>query len=211
MMIRLTVLMCSTMFALPLTANALPTPVPAPSEVADPGVAKGPERKSPMVRNLDTEMRRSGKVAVPDLSRGERIVLADAHAARAEAKVDTVSAASPQKAATWLSVREDPTLSVQYGDAFSATVGECRFKVAQDLGVSPADIVAGVVTFRWTIEPSGRVRDATMVAESPTNEALMVCAQHVVVSRVLLNAVDKPLALVWTYTFRKIVPSVEAQ
>jgi hypothetical protein len=211
MMIRLTVLMCSTMFALPLTATAK-TPAPAADGVADASVAKGPGlRKTLMLRDLDAEMLRSGKVAVPDVhGPGGRIVMAASTSQRAEAKVDTVSAASPQKVATWLLLRDDPTLSVQYGDAFTAAVGECRFKIAQQLGVSPVDILAGVVTFRWTIEPSGRVRGVSTVADSPTDEALMVCAQHVVIRRVLLNAVDKPLALEWTYAFRKLAPSTES-
>jgi hypothetical protein len=161
-----------------------------------------------MLRELDTEMRRSGKVAVPDM-RGQGVVGATSPSQRTEAKVDTVSAASPEKSPTWLLVRDDPTLNVQYGDAFSATVSKCRYTVADQLGVSPAAVVAGVVTFRWTIEPSGRVRDASMVAESPTNAALMACAQRLVIGKVLLNAVTKPLALEWTYAFRRLAPSTE--
>jgi hypothetical protein len=207
MMIRSTVFLCSTLFALPLVALATPRSQSAVHADVDPGAAKGSDpRKTPLLADLDAEMHRTGKIAVPDL-RGEPIPTV-ATSQPPEAAVDSVSAASPQKPATWVSVRDNPTLDAQYGPAFAASVGACRFVVAQQLGVSAVDVEAGIVTFRWTIDPSGRVRVASMVAESPTNEAVMVCAKRVVVSRVLLNAVDKPLALEWTYAFRKIAVPV---
>jgi hypothetical protein len=218
MTIRATALVFSTIFGLPMMAAATqtPTPPPAPAAhaiaVAGDLVAQGPpSRKTLMLRDLDTEMHRSGRVAEPAIGGlSDRITVATL-TPRPETKVDSISAASPQKAASWLSLRDDPTLSVQYGEAFSATVGVCRFEVAEQLGVTAVDIEAGVVTFRWIIEPSGLVRDASVLAESPTNEAVMACAKRIVVGRVLLNPVDKPLALEWTYTFHKIPPPAGTQ
>jgi hypothetical protein len=218
MTVRSTALVFSTIFGLPMTAAATQTPAPPPapvghaSAVAGDLVAQGPlSRKTLMLRELDTEMRRSGRVAEPAMrGQADRIVVTEL-TPRAETKVDSISAASPQKAPTWLSLRDDPTLSAQYGEAFSATVGVCRYEVAQQLGVTAVDIEAGVVTFRWTIEPSGLVRDASVLAESPTNDAVIACAKRIVVGRVLLNAVDKPLALEWTYTFHKIPPPAGVQ
>lgn len=210
MILRSTVLLSSALFTFPMVARGTSLAPVAPAvPVPDDGVAKSAElRKTFMLRDLDIEMRRSGRVAVPDM-RGQGIVGAPSSSQRPEAKVHTVSAGSPEKPLNWHPVRDDFTLNVQYGDAFSAAVGKCRYTVADQLGVSAADVEAGVVTFRWTIEPSGRVRDASMVSESPTNPALMACAQRLVIGKVLLNAVTKPLALEWTYAFRKLTPSTE--
>jgi hypothetical protein len=208
MKIPATLCLCSTMLALPLAAFATPGAPQAAHRSAgsevEPQVAPP---KSVMLRNLDDEMDRTGRVARPALTGAAEVPLAQTGMAR-ETKVDSISVASPTKAPVWRLLRDDPTLDVQYGEAFVASVAACRFIVARELGVSPVDVEAGVVTFRWTIEPSGGVRDGVAIADSPTNEAVTACARRVVFGRVLLNPVAKPLPLEWTYSFHKIAARV---
>jgi len=199
----------STMLTLPMSALATPAGSTDHAARALAGPAGG---QGVVYRELD--LYRTGKVAVPDLrSQGEvrevrelreLIVRADAMPDPPELRVDKVSAASPAKPFTWLRIADDPTLALQYGEAFAATVGACRFKVASDLGVRAANVEAGTVTFRWTVDPSGRARDVSTIVDSPTDGAVTECATRVVVSQKLLNPVQRPLALEWTYSFRRL-------
>jgi hypothetical protein len=188
----------STLLALPLAATASPAPQPSPVGV------------KPTLPTLQAEMHRTGQVGVPDLhSDGKGILVAAPTAQRPETRVRSIVATSSSKTSKWALLRDDPTLDIQYGRAFTASVERCRFDVARREGVNPAEIAAGTVTLRWTIEPSGRVRDVFAVASSPTDEGVTDCAKRMVASRVLLNPVAKPLALELTYTFRKISASTD--
>jgi hypothetical protein len=158
-----------------------------------------------MARNLEAELNRTGQVAVPDLrGDGKGIRGTPSIADRPEARVRFVPSGPRKATVARISLRDDPTLSSQYGGAFTTLVEGCRFDVARRRGVTPGEIAAGVVTVRWTIEPSGRVRDLSAIARSPTDSAVTSCTKLVIAGRALLNPVEEPLALEWTYAFRKI-------
>jgi hypothetical protein len=158
-----------------------------------------------MAGNIEAELNRTGQVAVPALHPdGKGIPGAAATADRPETRVRLVPLESRKRTPRRISLRDDPSLSSQYGVAFAALVEGCRFDVARRRGVTPGEIPAGVVTVRWTIEPSGRVRDLSAIARSPTDAAVSSCAMQVVAGRALLNPVEAPLALEWTYAFRRI-------
>ena len=194
MTIHPTLLTLSTVLALALAAPATAT-----------AQSKGPAAGGFLSRNQEAELHRTGQVALPDLHGEENgIPVGVAIGQRAETRVPSVSAARPGKTSTRISLRDNPTLSFQYGKAFTASVEECRFDVARRAGIAPAQIVAGLITLRWTIEPSGYVRDVSAITSSPTDPAVTACVKRLVAGRALLNPVEKPLALEWTYAFRKI-------
>jgi hypothetical protein len=159
----------------------------------------------PGLRNLDAELHRTGEVAVPATPvEGNGILDSASIAAPPETRVRSLMVSPPEAAPTRISLRDDPLLDSLYGSAFATSLEACRVDVARQLRVSPAEVAAGIVTLRWTLEPSGRVRDVSVVAQSPTDGAVMACANVVVASRVLLSPVERPVALEWTYAFRTI-------
>ncbi len=58
-------------------------------------------------------------------------------------------------------------------------VANCRIEVARRRRVAPAHISAGTVVLRFTIEPSGRVRDAEAVSADHTDLEVAACAKRV--------------------------------
>jgi len=204
-MIRSTVFVFSTAFVLTLAATAMAQPLAPDMASTDSAVRRSDLADAPTLRNLDAELHGTGRVAVPDVGvEGNGILGAASIAERPETRVRSFLVSPTKKALTRISLRDDPLLDFQYGNAFAISLEACRFDLARQLGVTPAEIAAGIVTLRWTVEPSGRVRDVSVVAWSPTDEAVTACANLVVVRRVLPNPVERPVALEWTYAFRKI-------
>jgi hypothetical protein len=160
----------------------------------------------PMVLGLEADLlHRTGRVAVSGLSgKGEGIVGAASIAQRSETRVQSGPGAAPPKALVRISLRDDRDLAFQYGSAFTASVERCRLDVARRLGVALGEVAAGTLTLHWTLEPSGRVQDVSVFAWSPTDEGVMACAEMVVASRSLPSMVHAPVALEWTYAFRKL-------
>jgi hypothetical protein len=206
MTIRSSVLTFSMVVGLAVAAGGTPMAKPGATGSA----MKNPDlRRAPLLRKLDAEMRRTGRVAVPDLHGTEPgIPVSASIAKRPETRVRMTPVAPPPMTPQRISLRDDPTLDFQYGRAFAESVEECRLDVARHLGVTPTEILAGAVTLRWTIEPSGQIRDVSAVASSPTDGAVLTCARRVVTTWVLLTSVEKAVALEWTYTFRNfsVVP-----
>jgi hypothetical protein len=58
-------------------------------------------------------------------------------------------------------------------------VANCRIEVARRRRVALAQVSAGTVLLRFTIEPSGRVRDAEAVSADHTDLAVAACAKRV--------------------------------
>jgi len=58
-------------------------------------------------------------------------------------------------------------------------VANCRIEVARRRRVAPAQVAAGNVVLRFTIEPSGRVRDAEAVSAVNTDLEVAACAKRV--------------------------------
>lgn len=199
MTIRSSVWTFSMVVGLAMAAGGTPMAKPAATGSA----MKNPDlRRAPMLRKLDAEMRRNGRVAVPDLHGTGPGILVSPLIARPETRVRMTPVAPPPMTPERISLRDDPTLDSQYGRGFVESVEECRLDVARHLGVAPTEILAGAVTLRWTIEPSGQIRDVSAVASSPTDGAVLNCARRVVSTWVLLTSVEKAVALEWTYTFR---------
>ncbi len=59
-------------------------------------------------------------------------------------------------------------------------VANCRIEVARRRRVAPAQVAAGTVVLRFTVEPSGRVRDAEAVSAVNTDLDVAACAKRVV-------------------------------
>jgi len=58
-------------------------------------------------------------------------------------------------------------------------VANCRIEVARRRRVAPAHVSAGTVVLRFTVEPSGRVRDAEAVWADNTDLDVAACAKRV--------------------------------
>ncbi|HXJ20168.1 MAG TPA: hypothetical protein VMT03_08035 [Polyangia bacterium] len=58
-------------------------------------------------------------------------------------------------------------------------VANCRVEVARRRQVLPARLAAGTVRLRFTVEMSGRVRDAEAVSQTDTDLELAACAKRV--------------------------------
>jgi hypothetical protein len=169
--------------------------------VATPVLAQAPTRAP----TVDAEMRRTGQVGTPDLH-GERTTIhrPGSTGQRTESTVRFVPSEPAEKTMARINLSEDPLLSAQYGEKFVAEVEKCRFRVARRWGTTPAKIVAGTITVRWTLEPSGNVRDVTATPTTSTNKEVMACARSVVAGWSILNPVKKVQAVEWTHTFTKI-------
>jgi outer membrane biosynthesis protein TonB len=70
-------------------------------------------------------------------------------------------------------------LSEQEYQQTDVAVGNCRVEVARRRQVAPAHVAAGTVLLRFTVETSGRVRDAEAVSETNTDLELAACAKRV--------------------------------
>jgi hypothetical protein len=58
-------------------------------------------------------------------------------------------------------------------------VTACRVEVARRRRITPVKVAARAVTIRFTIEPSGRVRDAEALAAAGTDLEVAACAKRV--------------------------------
>jgi outer membrane biosynthesis protein TonB len=78
-------------------------------------------------------------------------------------------------------------------------VAACRVEVARRRQVPPAKVDAGTVTVRFTVEPTGRVRDAEAVSASETDPEVAACAKRVLSEWVFARHVGKPVTVQRTY------------
>jgi hypothetical protein len=70
-------------------------------------------------------------------------------------------------------------LSEQEYRQTDVAVGNCRVEVARRRQVAPARLAAGTVLLRFTVETSGRVRNAEAVSETNTDLEVAACAKRV--------------------------------
>jgi hypothetical protein len=78
----------------------------------------------------------------------------------------------------------------------------CRIEVARRRHVAPARVAAETVTLRWTVEPSGRVRDAEAVTAGNTDLEVAACAKRVITEWVFAKPTGgAPVTVEWTYRF----------
>jgi len=78
---------------------------------------------------------------------------------------------------------------------------QCRIEVARRRRLAPARVAAKSVTLRWTIEPSGRVRDAEALLAPQTDTEVAACAKRVITEWVFAKQPAGPQTIEWTYTF----------
>jgi hypothetical protein len=80
-----------------------------------------------------------------------------------------------------------------------ARVTACRVEVARRRQVPPAKVAAGTVTVRFTVEPSGHVRDAEAISASETDLEVSACAKRVLSEWVFAKHAGKPITVQRTY------------
>jgi hypothetical protein len=80
-------------------------------------------------------------------------------------------------------------------------VQECRIEVARRRRVAPARVSAAAVTVRWTIEATGRVRDAEAIAAPGTDLEVAACAKRVLSESVFARPGSAAVTMQRTYKF----------
>lgn len=80
-------------------------------------------------------------------------------------------------------------------------VHDCRIEIARRRHVPASRVAAKAVTLRWTIEPSGRVRDAEALLAPKTDTEVAACAKRVISESVFGKQAGGPQTVEWTYTF----------
>ncbi|HEY5449850.1 MAG TPA: AgmX/PglI C-terminal domain-containing protein [Polyangia bacterium] len=152
---------------------------------------------------LDAQLTGTGRIGTYTPSDGTRIAPPDAGVApsardpmAAMAHVRGDSNASP--AAQSSGAGDSETRSTD------GAVAACRVEVARRRGVPPAKVAAGSVVVRFTIERSGRVRDAEAVSATGTDLEVAACAKRVLSEWVFVKRATGPTIVERTYRF---VPS----
>jgi hypothetical protein len=81
-------------------------------------------------------------------------------------------------------------------------VAACRIEVARRRHVTPAKVAADEVVLRFTIEHSGRVRDAEAVSAAGTDLEVAACAKRVLTEWVFAKRGKEQTVVERTYRFR---------
>jgi outer membrane biosynthesis protein TonB len=126
---------------------------------------------------LDSEMNGTGRVG-DTWQRSE--------AAIAAPKIPDPSAAHQHAPATVAPTTRDDHAPPPRGDLTEqeyrqtdVAVSNCRIEVARRRQVAPTSLAAGTVRLRFTVETSGRVRNAEAISETNTDLELAACAKRV--------------------------------
>jgi outer membrane biosynthesis protein TonB len=128
---------------------------------------------------LDVAMNGTGRIGNP-WQRSEATIAAPNVSAEASARRhdrDTAAPAAPEDGQAPALQRGD-LLEQEYRQT-EVAVGNCRVEVARRRQVAPSRVAAGTVRLRFTVEPSGRVRDAEAVSQTGTDLELAACAKRV--------------------------------
>ena len=127
---------------------------------------------------LDVAMNGTGRVGNPWQGSDAPIVAPNVPnpSAYRHAPVTTPSALRDDDRAP---ARRRGDLSEQEYRQTDVAVANCRVEVARRRQVAPARLAAGSVLLRFTVETSGRVRDAEAVSETNTDLEVAACAKRV--------------------------------
>jgi hypothetical protein len=98
------------------------------------------------------------------------------------------------------SARMDPVAEEQYLTV-EHRVQACRVEVARRRRVLPAEVAAGAVTLRWTVEATGRVKNAEAVAVQATDLEVAACAKRVITEWVFPKSRSGSVTVERTYRF----------
>jgi outer membrane biosynthesis protein TonB len=150
---------------------------------------------------LDAELNGTGRVGAVTPGTKSQIEAPDAgatpEARPAKPLASTRSAESLGEAAGV--VARAPAETAEEYHRTEARVANCRIEVARRRQVPPAKVAAGTVTVRFTVEPSGRVRDAEAISASDTDLEVSACAKRVLSEWVFAKHAGKPITVERTY------------
>jgi hypothetical protein len=148
------------------------------------GVALSARARADGLTGLDAKLRATGRVGTltpqatgpiagtaPDAGAAERTRDPQRALSRIEDENDATQAAAPDARASGASEEE-----LQQTDG---TVAACRIEVARRRRLPPAKIAAGTVVLRFTIEKTGRVREAEALSALDTDLEVAACAKRV--------------------------------
>jgi hypothetical protein len=150
-------------------------PVSAPED--DPPIAAvAPAAETGRVASLELRAATQRLAAPTFEARGERAIL--------ELPVN------PRQAADDDTTTED-TASDDQGfelrsEAVSGAFRQCRIEVARRRGVRLSEVGVGLVRLRWTVQPTGDVQNAEVVAAVGTDLTVAACIKRVVAMRSFL-------------------------
>jgi hypothetical protein len=156
---------------------------------------------------LDAKLRETGRVGTPPSQAGGiPATTPDAGAPERardprQALVRIEDAAAAQAAAA---VATKPTVAdeeeLQQTDS---AVAACHIEVARRRRVPPAKIAAGSVVVRFTIEKSGRVREAEALSALDTDLEVAACAKRVLSQWTFTKRAREALVVERTYRFSR--------
>jgi hypothetical protein len=154
------------------------------------------------LNGLAEQLNGTGRFATMQVTKLSSIAPADdSRDSRNEARVRAGGADSSAQNVSSATVA--PAMEFHYRKALGA-VENCRFDVARRRSMVPHDVAAGTVTLRWTIEPSGAVRDAEVITVSGTDAEVAACAKRVLAGWHFIKPLQGPVTLERAYTFRTL-------
>jgi hypothetical protein len=161
-----------------------------------PAAAPGAAAPATGLANLGTALNGTGRIATLELR---------------SAGIDVASVAGKKELVVRQQVAERQATTTTTPNGLSEldyqkiepALDACRIEIARRRRSAVTDVAAGSVTLRWTVEASGRVRDAEALSAQNTDLEVAACAKRVVADWVF----GKPpgggaVTVERTYTFR---------
>jgi hypothetical protein len=149
---------------------------------------------------LDAELNGTGRVGAISPGTKSQIEAPDAGATPEARPARPIATTRPTETlgATPSDVARSADDNEEYRQT-EARVAACRVEVARRRQVPPAKVAAGTVTVRFTVEPTGRVRDAEAISASGTDLEVSACAKRVLSEWVFAKHAGKPVTVQRTY------------
>jgi hypothetical protein len=144
--------------------------------------AEPPDALSPAELRSRPSLRETGRVGGPRVEpqqpAPQSLGTAPDGAVSRERPIGRVAAAveSEAEAPAPAGVIDPAALEEELRDRLGAIEG-CRIEVARRRRVPPAQVLADLLTLRFTIRPGGDVTGAEVVAETATDPALLACVK----------------------------------
>jgi hypothetical protein len=157
--------------AAPVTAPADDPPI---AGAAAPGAAGDPAATG-RVASLELRAAAQRLVAPTFEPPGERAIL----------ELPVSPRQSPDAAGDDDAATEDDGFELRT-EAVAGSLRQCRIEVARRRGVRLADVGVGLVRLRWTVQPTGDVQNAEVVAAVGTDLTVAACVKRVVAMRSFL-------------------------
>lgn len=96
-----------------------------------------------------------------------------------------------------------PRIARQQVTARLRSLGGCRRDLARDRHVPAAQLAAGSLLLRWTIDVTGTVSAPEVVAQTPVDPAIMECVKRTIASWTFSLPDKGPLPVELRYRFRQ--------